>query len=146
MDAIALAVTIVVAIVSFLAGWLVRTEPMRKEVYVRKLDAYLNLNALGADLLHKSIKASVDAQQFARPMYEARLALGEYVASHSILISNGLGPYIEALGEAKEEPDIETLRGAFNLMCSTMASELKIEEIHKINASLLGFPRTDRAC
>jgi len=77
-------------------------------------------------------------------MYEARLALGEYVASHAILISKDLGPYVERLGEGEKEPDIEALREAFNLMCRTMAAELKLEEIHKINAFMLGFPRANR--
>lgn len=144
MDVPAIACTVVVAIVSFVAGWLTHTGRMRSEVYIRKLDVYLKLNALAADLFHKSIKVSVDAQQFAGPMYEARLVLGEYVASHSILISKDLGPHIEKLVEAKKEPDIEALRTAFNLMSSQMAAQLKLEEIHTVNAALLGLPRTNR--
>jgi hypothetical protein len=136
--------TVLVAIVSFGAGWLLRTERMRSEVYTRKLDVYLKLNALAANLLHHTIRASVDPDQFAGPMYQARIELAECMASHTMLVSKNLGPHIEKLVEAKKEPDPEAVRQAFNLMSNQMAAELKLENIHSINAALLSVANPKR--
>lgn len=135
---------VLVAVVSFAAGWLVHTERLRSEVYTRKLDVYLKLNALAANLLHQSIRASVDPDQFAGSMYQARIELAEYMASNTMLVSKGLGPHIEKLVEAKKEPDLEALRQAFNLMSNQMGAELKLENIHSINAALLSVANPKR--
>lgn len=130
---------VVVAICSFVAGWLTATEKIRAEVYAKKLEAYLKLNALAADLFHLSIKATVDPNQYSTPMLQARLALAEYTTSNSILVSKSLGPHIEKLCEARKQPDIESLRVAFNLMSNTMADELKLEKIHAVTDRLLNL-------
>lgn len=141
MGILEIAGTVGVGVVSFVAGWLLHTERMRFEVYTRRLDVYLKLNALAGDLLQQSIRASVDPDQLAGSMYEARLKLMEYSVSHMILVSKDLGPHIEKLVEAKKEPDPEAVRKAFNLMSNQMAAELKLENIHSINVALLSVAR-----
>jgi hypothetical protein len=141
MEFLAAAGAVVVAIGSFVAGWLTATEKIRTEVYAKKLEVYLKLNALAADLFHLSIKATVDPNEYSTPMFQARLALAEYTASHSILVSKSLGPHIEKLIEARKQPDIESLRVTFNLMSNTMATELKLEKIHAVTALLHNLGR-----
>lgn len=136
MEFLPAAGAVAIVIGSFTAGWLTATEKIRTAVYVRKLDVYLKINALAADLLHQSIKTSVDAEKFAVPMFKSRLALAEYTASHSILVSKGLGPHIEKLTEATKQPDIEALRVTFNHMSDQMASELRLEKIHAVTTLL----------
>lgn len=141
MEFLAAAGAVVVAIGSFIAGWFTATEKIRTEVYAKKLEVYLKLNALAADLLHLSIKASVDPDKYSEPMFQARLTLAECMASHSILVSEGLGPLVEKLLEAKKQPDLDSLRVAFNQMSDKMAADLKLDKIHAVTALLHNLGR-----
>lgn len=138
MDILTVGWGAVLAFGAFVAGWLTATEKSRTEVYKRRLDTYLEINLLAANLFHFSVKNSVDKEQFFGPMVEARLALSDYFASNAILVSNEVGKFAIKLVEAKE-PDLDEIRVTFNHLCQQMAKELKLEHIHSVNETLFQF-------
>jgi hypothetical protein len=132
---------IVVALGSFAVGWLVATEKVRLEAFKRRFEIYQEINRLAGKVLHISIKASVEKEQFFEEMLRARLELGEYVLYHGMFLSKNVGKQISVLNEANKEPDLETLRVGYNVLCQTMAKELGLPKIFAVNDALFGTIR-----
>lgn len=141
MDFLSIGVTALLAMGSFVAGWLAATEKTRTEVYTKRLEMYLQLNRLAAELVRLCIENSIDPAKHFGPMVQARLALAQHFMSNAILVSKEVGGLVEKLVEARKEPDLEVVRVTFNFLCQQMAKELKFKQIHSVNDALLQVPQ-----
>jgi hypothetical protein len=137
MDWLSTGGNLLLAIGAFIAGWLTSTEKTRIEVYKKRLDAYLETNRLAADLFHLVLKNSIDTQTSFGPMVEARLALAKFFVANAVIVSEEVGKHVSRLVEAQKEPSVEEIRLAFNALIHQMAKELKFEQIHSVNETLL---------
>ena len=128
MATLIIAIALLSAICSFLAGWYFATSSNRTLVFKERLKIYQALNVLLSELFHLNLDKIQQPDEYKLEYIRSKKELGKFFISNSMLLFPKTSHNIQQLLFLESE-DTQLLVESYNKITSQMADDLNLSAI-----------------